>query len=788
MKYLVSIIFLFAQSFIYSQVIVSGFIEDNQSKEQLPGVHIYNSSNKQGIISNSFGFYSLHIPINDTIQLTFSYLGYQKQILDICLHENKELNIQLKKGLYLSEVVVLAQKDIVNTPQMSVLNIPVQELKQLPSLMGEVDVLRAFQLMPGIQSGKEGTSNIYVRGGSSDQNLILIDDIPLYYVNHIGGFISVFNTEAIKNIDLYKGGFPARYGGRLSSIMDIRMKEGNMSEFTGSYTLGIITSKLTIEGPIKTNKSSFIISARRSLFDLFTRAFQYLNSQGKFSAGYTLYDLNAKINQIINKKNRLYFSLYSGRDRLFVNQKDYTTSAEYPYKLKSESDLNWGNHNFSFRWNHLYNSNLFSNLTVGYTKFFYNSESDIFKADKETGNKIGTISNHFNSKINDIIGKIDFDYYLEKHQIKFGSGVIAHQFNPTMNKFVQNGTQEQNIDTSFGSPQINTIELYSYFEDEFQLTKSFSVNLGLHLNALLESNFPIFSIEPRFISNYKFNRNLSIKSSFSQMSQAVHLLSNNDAGLPTDLWVPATKDVPNEKSSLFAVGFAGKINKKHSIDWSLEAFYKTMSNLIEFNEGASFFSGTTDWSKKVEKDGTGKVLGLELLLHKKNGNTTGWISYALSKNMRRFENLNSGKPFPYKFDRRHEISIVLNHKFNEKIHLSTSWVFSSGTAISLPSTKYELYVLDWQDNQRIGYIYDEVHLYGERNNYRTPTYHRLDINLNFTKTVPKGIRVFSLGAYNAYSRLNPYYLYFDYDSEGQRKLYSFSLFPIIPSISYSLQF
>ncbi len=790
MRHLLLVLLFCGNTVGYSQITVSGFVEDKNTKERLPGVNIYDLYSQQGTVSNSYGFYSISLK-EDTARIIFSMVGYQQQVNQIHSREKEiNLNVELESGIELAEVVVTHKHKTFNNTEMSVLKIPVKQLLQTPALMGEADVMRAFQLMPGVQGGKEGTSGIYVRGGSPDQNLMLLDDIPLYYVNHIGGYVSVFNPEAIKDIKLYKGGFPARYGGRLSSIMDIRMKEGNMNEVTGNVSVGIISSKFSVEGPIRKDKTSYLFSARRSLFDVFTRGYQKLILNDNTSAGYTLYDMNAKINHIFNAKNRLYFSTYFGRDRILIKQKDSDSSDEYPYYFKSKNDVNWGNHSMSLRWNLIHSSKLFSNFTIGYTNFFYRSFSDIDNIEKQTGHTVGTLSNHFSSAINDYIAKADFDLYKSNHQIKFGGGITKHRFTPTMNSIYQVGTNAGDIDTTFGAQKNMPTEFFLYAEDELTLTKNLQLNVGLHFSTLTEKNHTFYSLQPRIAGNYAISDNYSVKASFSKMMQPFHLLSNNDAGLPTDLWVPATKEVPPQKSSQFALGIAGEITHEYPIEWSVEAFYKTLNNLIEFDDGASFFSGVADWKEKIVKNGNGTVYGSEFLLQKKEGTTTGWISYTLSKNMRQFNDLNSGNPFPYKYDRRHDFSIFINHKFNEKYQLSASWVFASGNAVTLPSNKYDLYVMGWENRDRghIVYLYDEVHIYNQRNNYRTPSYHRLDLSLDISEKKKKGLRVWTLGLYNAYNRLNTYYLYFDKDKTGNKKLYSFSLFPVMPSVSYKYYF
>jgi hypothetical protein len=754
MKKVKYVLFLIAFSLsinCYSQITLSGFIEDSNSKERLVGVNIYDTKNKVGTTSNSFGFYSLSLPSSDTIKIAFSYIGYENQVIEVITKTNIERNIQLISGLKLNEIIIKGERNSVTSP-IGILQVPVKQLQLVPSLMGETDLMRAFQLMPGVQGGKEGTSGIYVRGGSHDQNLMLLDDMPVYYVNHIAGFISVFNSDAIKNIDLYKGGFPARYGGRLSSIMDIRMKNGNMTNLTGNVSLGLLTSKFTLEGPLKKDKTSFIISGRRSLFDLFTKSLQYLDNKGKYSAGYTLYDLNLKINHILDVRNRLYLSFYSGRDRILIKHNDFSQKPDYPFSLKSKNDLNWGNNCLSFRWNHTFSQNLFGNFTAGLTKFYYNSESDIYKIEKNSGKNIGTTFNHLNSSVNDFTTKIDFDYYLSKHQVKFGVGVIAHKFMPSTNNISKIGEAESNLELTLGSPKLKPWEIYSYIEDKYFLTGKLSLNTGLHFSSFSEGEKSYFSVQPRITSNYQVSENISVKSSYSQMVQALHLLSNNDAGLPTDLWVPATKNLPPQTSKLIAIGISGRFAPQKSIDWSIEAFYKTMNNLIEFSEGATFFSGETDWQQKVEKDGKGEVYGIEILLQKKIGKTTGWTAYTLSNNTREFENLNFGEPFPYKYDRRNDLSITCNHKFSDKIDLSASWIFESGNAITLPSTKYDLIILEEKNRNEgvVGYFYAGTHIYGRRNNYRTPPNHRLDISINLHKELKRGTRTWTLGLYNAY--------------------------------------
>lgn len=776
------------------QFVVSGFVGDGATQERLPGVNIFESTKRKGAVSNPFGFYSLAIPAGDTAQIRFSFIGYRHKVISLCLASDTTLNIALEPGVELEEVTVKGQRARAASPEIGLLSITVNQIKQLPAIMGESDVLRAFQLMPGVQGGKEGTSGIHVRGGSPDQNLIMLDDIPLYYVNHIGGFVSVFNPDALKSVELFKGGFPARYGGRLSGVMDVRMKEGNMTELSGNYTIGILSSKFSIEGPLKKNKTSFMISARRSLFDLLTHAY-YKLTNSDFTAGYSLFDYNAKINHVVNSKNRLYLSLYTGRDQILAISNLNDALHDHPYYYKGKNDLNWGNLNYSMRWNRVYSTKLFSNTTIGYTRFYYNALSEAKRFDKQTKKNAGHLYSLYASRIDDFIAKTDMDYYHKVYHMKFGGGITRHKFTPTMQKVKRLEAATQNADTTYGGPTTNALSFFVYAENTLHLTEAFKLNAGVHFAGFSESGWSHLSLQPRLMVSYALTKGFSVHFSYTEMVQPVHLLSNNEAGLPADLWVPASKEVPPQKSSLIALGASGESNKITHLNWSIEAFYKTFNQLIEFSENASFFTGSADWKDKIEKNGTGAAYGIELLLQKKQGQTTGWIAYSFSYNNRQFQNLNFGKPFPYKYDRRHDFSITINHKLAKNKELAATWVFSSGQPISLPNTGYSLLAMEHTDRNNpnnwgdIMYHYNnEVHIYGYRNNYRMPHYHRLDISMHFNKQLRKGLRTWTLGVYNAYNHHNPYYLYFKANKNGDRKLHSFSLFPIIPSFSYSYSF
>ncbi|RLD59996.1 MAG: TonB-dependent receptor [Bacteroidetes bacterium] len=787
MKNVVFVTLIFFSTQLFSQKItISGFVQDDKSGEKLIGANVYDLNSLKGTITNNFGFYSLTLPATDSVKIIFSFIGYQTQKKDLALKKDFSLNIYLHAGNLLHEVVVTDQriKPIEQRDEMSIVSIPMKQIKTLSSLGGETDIMKALQLMPGVQSGNEGTSDLYVRGGSPDQNLILLDDVSLYYINHLGGFVSTFNTDALNSVKLIKGGFPARYGSRLSSVLDIRMKEGNMKKFHGQGTMGLVSSKISLEGPVKKDTSSYIISFRRFLYDIFSRPISKMAFNG-VSVGYNFYDFNAKINYKLSDKNRLYLSFYLGDDKFITKFKDKSK------ENVAKNALKWGNILGALRWNHLYNRKLFSNITLSYTRYKYLTEFSY----KDKSNQDNMESyNNFYSGINDINAKFDFEYYIiPRYKIKFGINNIYHTFQPGTINYKQSGIQlSTNIDTSFGNYSINAFENSAYLENEISISNKFNSNIGIRTSNYIVNKKNFYSIEPRILFSYIITENMSIKLSYSEMQQYVHLLTSSSVGMPIDLWVPATKKVVPEKSQQIAFGISKSL-KNFKYELSVESYYKKMHNMIAYKEGSSYFGTSQDWQDKVETNGNGESLGIEFLLQKKEGKTTGWISYTLSKTTRRFNNINNGKTYPYKYDHRHDISIVFNHKLKDNIDISATWVFSTGSPITLAIGKY--YMIDDNDNDNPAFIYEEADIYGSKNSFRMHSYHRLDVCIIFYKKKKWGERTWSISVYNVYNRQNPYYYYFDYDydNDGNQigndlKLYQQSLFPIIPSVSYSFKF
>ncbi len=785
--------------FSQNKFTISGYVTNSETGEAIIGAKVYNDSLKIGIITNVYGFYSLTLP-QGYHEITYSYVGFSPQKIGVDLNENVELNVKLVEGKLLNEVVVTGEAKKHETTEMSTINLSMNKVKSLPVLLGEIDIIKTAQLMPGIQSGSEGASGLYVRGGGPDQNLILLDGVPIYNANHLFGFFSVFNADAINSVKIIKGGFPAHYGGRLSSVVDIRMNEGNMNKYHGEGSVGIISSKFMLSGPILKGKTSFMISARRTYIDILARplinAVNNQSSNYKTKTGYFFYDINGKINHTINKKNHLYFSAYTGKDKFYINDEykfyDYD-STKYRYNTNN-GKMQWGNQIFALRWNHQYGPKLISNVTLHYSqyKFLTGFEDKEYYEGKE---KSPLIFNSFEylSGIQDWGGKLDYYYYPNpKHKILFGIGETYHTFSPGIATTVfQNGNTKS--DSTFGSTKTYSHEFYGYFEDNFMVTKRLSVNYGLHFSNLLVNNKYRANLQPRIAGNFILDENSSIKLSYSAMTQYLHLLSNTSIGLPTDFWVPATDKTPPQLGHQVAIGYTRDLGKGYNI--STEAYYKTMKNIIAYKEGASFLSVGKDWQKIIEV-GKGWSYGAELLFEKKLGKITGWIGYTLSWTWRQFDNINFGEPYHYKYDRRHDISLALTYDINDHIDLGLVWVYGTGNAITLPIQQYQQFIEPSTNNNGYGQYYGwspSVQYYDKKNDYRMPAYHRLDIGVNIHKKKKWGEATWSFGLYNAYNRQNPFYLQYgylnnDHSPNPTKVLKQISLFPVIPSISYAFKF
>ncbi len=779
MKQFFIIILLFISfqiSFSQEKYTISGYIQDSKTGERLIAANVFDINSNNGATSNNYGFYSLTLT-KGAANLHASFVGYEDFVLKINLDENKIINFNLKPSVALNEVVLSGKKraKIEKKIQMSQINVAIKDIEKIPTILGENDVLKTLQLLPGVQGGTEGMNGVYVRGGSPDQNLVILDGVPIYNVSHLLGFLSVFNTDAIKNVTLTKGGFPARYGGRLSSVIEINMKEGNKKEFHGEGAIGILSSRLTLEGPIINNKTSFMISGRRNYFDVIAKPFIKKETKKRgdeIDLSTYFYDLNAKINHEFNQKHSLYLSTYLGSDVFDFNFKDNdVNSNDYS---KTSSGVDWGNVITALRWNYNINSKLFANTTLTYSKFNFN-----FSAGEEDA--LNGDNNKFNAKyksgIYDFTAKVDLDYIPNpNHHIRLGIGDTYHTYNPGAIS-VKGDFGEEDFNFLDKQKKQYSHEYFAYVEDEFRLGK-LKANLGLHSSGFRISKKNYFSIQPRIGLRYLVNKKWSLKASYATMTQYINLLTNESIGLPTDLWVPSTKKIKPQTSWQGAVGIATTL--KNNIEFSVEGYYKKMENVISYKEGASFFNITESWEDKITQ-GKGTAYGMEVLLQKKRGKTTGWIGYTLAWNKRQFNDINSGKEYPFKFDRRHDFELVAIHKFSDKFHLSGTWVYGTGNSISLPEATYSSF-------DQNGVI-TPISILGEKNSYRMPAYHRLDLGAEFIKKTSWGERAWIFGVYNAYMRSNPFYIYLGQNFSTNKKEYKqISLIPIVPSISYRFKF
>lgn len=774
---------------------ISGYVMDAASKETLIGATVIDKTSGKGCATNSYGFYTLTLD-QGQVDLQVSYVGYTQQSRSLDLKENLSLNFMLETNTTLEEVVVEGTRATVSarSPQMSVVELPVQQIKSIPTLFGEADVLKAIQLLPGVQNGSEGSAGMYVRGGGPDENLLLLDGVPVYNVNHMMGFFSVFNPDALKNVTLYKGSFPARFGGRLSSVVDIRMKEGDMQQYHGNVSVGLISSKLNFEGPIVKDKLSFNLSFRRTYSDLLMKPALWIarhaeKDMSKLKAGYYFYDFNGKLNWKISDKDRLYLSFYSGDDAIYFGVK-YRDYAYENVKYTDNMGLNWkwGNKVSALRWNHVMSQQLFMDASVNYTQYRHNLGMEI-KEEANYPNYNTLVFNEYNmaykSGINDLTAKVDFDYTpLPNHEIRFGGSYTYHQFRPEVQSLkITDG--DFNVDTIVGSSNVFAHETALYAEDNMTLGDIFRVNAGVHYSTFTVEGKTYQSVQPRLSTSVMLASNLSLKAGYAYMTQYVHLLSNSSLSLPTDLWVPVTKNIVPMNAHQVSLGAFYELPRLFDI--SLEGYYKVMDNLLEYRDGASFFGSSETWENKVCL-GKGWAYGVEFLVQRSFGKTTGWVGYTWAHAKRQFDRegmtINEGKVFPAKYDRRHDLSITVQHKFSDRFDLSGTWVFSSGNCGTLGTQIYEG-LPDWD---YIPYIQAL-----ERNNFRMGNYHRLDISMNFHKQKKHGIRTWNLSVYNAYNHNNPFLVYtsygFDENTHQEKKvLMQASLFPMIPSVSYSFKF
>ncbi|NBB19155.1 TonB-dependent receptor plug domain-containing protein [Runella sp. CRIBMP] len=771
------VLLVFIMGKLQGQEICNGYVYEVNTKETLAGVSVTILGSQIGTATNAYGFFSIKIPSGQPIKLLFSSLGYQKFEQPLTASQQTPLQVFLQpETLQLQEVTISDKAQQAAPAEMSVVRLPIAQIKQIPTLLGEKDVIKALQLLPGVQKSTEGSTALYVRGGGPDQNLILLDEAQVYNANHLFGFFSVFNGDAIKNVSFWKGGFPARYGGRLSSVVDLQMKDGGKDKLRGEGGIGLLSSRLSLDGPIQKGKSSFLLSGRRSYIDVLTEPF--LPADQKF--GYRFYDLNAKLHFDLSAKDKLYLSGYFGNDRLRLSEQvERSTST-----ITSQTRMGWGNATATLRWNHLFSQKLFLNTTLLMTDFKFRL-SDDFEQIRNNGNNTGTYT-EYSSGVRDYTLKADFDYFpINAHVIKFGGLVTFHRFRPRA--FIDEDRIKSQTEQE--TQKFDNQEFAVYIEDTYTKGR-LSANIGLRLNGLRVPERTYLFAEPRLSAGYKLNNTLELKASYARNNQFVHLLSNTGTGLSTDLWVPVTERVPPQQADQIAFGFV-KTFPILGLNLTLESYRKWMRNSAAYREGATFLvlndgAKALNWEDNVAF-GNGLSYGTEVLLQKNKGRFTGWVGYTLSWTIHQFADLNNGKPFYPRNDRRHDASVVTTYKLTPKVTLSANWVHATGNALTVSQGYY--FVATEIDNQFI----NNVDYLGSRNSFRAESFHRLDIAIQFHKQKRWGERTWEVGLYNAYNRKNPLYYYLKSENDplekGQRiTLQKRALFPVIPSVTYNFKF
>jgi hypothetical protein len=774
-------IFLFLFITLNAQhTVISGFVKDSLSKEPLISASVYIENSVIGTSTNSYGYFTLKIPKeNQNGRLVVSVVGYAPKFGAIDSNKGTETYF-LIPGVELSEVNVISRKKIEVQPTMSMMKLSIKDIQYMPQLFQE-DLIKSIQYLPGIQGGTEGSAGMFVRGGGADQNLILLDDVPLYYVNHAGNMISIFDNNAIKDFQLYKGAFPARYGGRLSSVLDIRMKEGDKNNYHGEFGLGLLSGNLFIEGPIIRNKISFFVSYRKFWPEYMLNLMaKYSNSSSKFTYGFD--DLSAKISADITEKDKLMLSFYRGSDMLKI--KMIPSYDENSYGLTTTT---WSNLVGGLKYTRAISNNIFSDLTLYYTKYNYLNGTEYFYR-----NPTDTLFNSFyikyNSNVEDFSGKLEVDYSPSSNlKFKFGGQFVAHRYAPGTNEYntMRNLTVIDSVDFTL----IKANEPSLFIESVYTPNANLEMNLGLRNSYFMVEGKTYTYFEPRVMIRYDIENLFSLKASYAEMVQTIHLLNYSGGGMPSDLWLPPTANIEPGRSKQGALGIY-KTLFDGAVEISLEGYYKYLENMIAYKDGASFFASATNWKSKLETNGTGTSKGIELFVQKPTGNLTGWVSYTLAKTDRHFENKNNKKPYPFNYDRRHSITVVANYKLSEKIVLSGTWIYGSGYPITLGVTQYPKLTspMTYKENLDFYGNLEYAGYFGDLNSIRMKPTHHLDIALTYTKKKKKYERIWNFSIYNVYNRHNPYFYYYESNGKGGVRLMQQSYFPIMPSITYSVKF
>lgn len=785
---------------------VSGFLRDAETGERLINANILDAQSGRGAVSNAYGFYSISLPAGPA-ELYFSYTGYKTEARRLLLQDSRQMDIYLSPSLTLQPVEVVGTRMAAPSGMLAAGShheLDVQQIERLPALAGEPDIIRVAHLLPGVQTGTDGVGGLHVRGGDNGQNLIMIDGVPVYNISHAAGIFSVFNTSAVSSARLIKGAFPARYGGRLSSVLDIRTREGNRRDFGLRGDVGLLSGRLSAEGPIVKEKSSFFLSGRWSFIDWYlqplTRSLKAEKGEEGF-IGYRFHDLNAKLNYALSNKSHLYLSYYSGSDSysnsgnsadtLEARDGNLPGPAYFRFDRNYSDRIRWGNDVASLRWNHLFSDKLFANLTAYYSSLdvridYFAADSLLELASRSTVDRLIDIG-RYSSDIRDIGFRLDFDFIpAPHHYIRFGANLTRHSFLPGVFAFDAVEKSENNgiLPQEPGNKApIAAMEYTAYVEDEARLGKRLALNLGMHLAAFQVRQKTYWSWQPRLSVDWQAADRWKLEAYYSRMQQFVHLLSNSTLGLPAEIWAPSTENIAPQAG--WQAGISSNWNLDKGWQFSLEAYFKDMGQLLSYSEGALFLN---NWEANVTA-GKGEAYGLEGMLGKCQGRAMGWIAYSLAYASRQYGLINNGEAYPYKYDRRHDLKLAFSYRIQDWVEMSANWIFSSGFAFSLPAGEYDVLFPGSGEPPLVAIDY------GSKNANRMPPYHRFDLSANFYFDTDRVQHVINVGVYNLYNRRNP--LYYDlrnrYVREGnqlrlKKEFVSVWIIPMLPSLSYSIKF
>lgn len=766
---------------------LSGYIEDASTGERLIGANIYRSDKFGGAISNDYGFFSLTIPEDNN--LTISYLGYKTKVINAANLKENILIINLEQSLTFEEIVITDKIENANYDfyNQDIDTRIVQKTSITPSLGGEPDVLRNIMQLPSVQTGPDGFGGIFVRGGNADQNLVLLDGVPIYNPYHTLGIFSIFDHNMVRNVKFHSGNFPARYGGRVSSVVDVRTKEGNNKKLQFDGSTGLIASKMTLQGPIIKNKAAFIVSARRTHLDPFIDYFSektiFDSNDGDFN--YFFGEIMAKVNFQISPKDRIYASYYIGKDAYRNASMDTFSLSNLENVIVSDQQtLEWGNQLAVGRWNHAFNNQTFTNLTVTYSEFKF-STTERYNQEYNFADEtfFFTIASAFNSKITNISAKYDLDYIVNnQHYLKAGIQVGTNEFQPGIINYRDSVSFSNSVNLETNNvPSTETLEFSGYVEDDWNITSRWKVNLGVYASLFNVKNKQYLRIDPRIYTEFKLGEKILLSASYNHLHQNVHLLSRSGSGFPTDLWVPSTDKIKPQVSRIGALAFHWNMNKNWR--FSSELYYKTMKNLVFFQENAgsnvNLGISAANWEDRTI-NGTGISKGIEFSLLFNRKKFQSWVHYTLSDSQRTFPELNEGKSFPFKFDNRHKINLGFIANLTKRWSASSSWSYASGSHVTLQKSSWlyvdtDFFVIDYID-------------FTDINAYQLPAYHRLDVSLKYKHQGKRANWSFDIGTYNAYNRKNPYFIRPRYDFETDSFSYKqIVLIPLLPYFNFSIR-